>query len=292
MVRRRTWAGCAAAAAFFGPVGCASPGYQFGRFRPPGEEPPPAPAAQRGEPDPVLDGLAAAVDTPARLLPIGPGPVSRGLSPETEAILAAYLQKNDLTDIHLAVNCYDPAGEWRRLRANTRVAAGWRYTAGALSVAVYSMFPGRVFGTNRYNPFTDTLSVNSDRPVALLYEAAVAKDVRGRRLPGTYAAATSVPGVSLVRGVTATNDVLSYARHESDWATERAAYRELYPRVVMSGTTTAAPLVATVGWWAGPALRLGGAVVGRGAGWVAEARREAEVKAPHPAGSPERAGED
>jgi hypothetical protein len=264
--------GCAVG--LFGSVGCASSTYHYGRFRPATAEPPPI-LADHGEPDQVLDGMAAVVDAPGRLI----GSSSRReISPETATQLATYLEKNDLGDVHLSVNRYDPSGEWRRLRTNTRIGPVWRYTAGALSVAGYAVLPGRVFGTNRYNPFTDTLSVNSDKPVELLKEAAEAKDVRSQRLPGTYAAMTSVPGLAVVREVRSANDVLSYARAEGDWDTEKAGYRELYPRVWTNGTFGTGPLVtAGLAWWAGPAIGLGGAVVGGGIGYVVAAQREAEV---------------
>ena len=269
--------GCACAVGLLGPAGCASKSYHYTRFRPAAAEAQPI-LAEHGEPDKVLDGMAAVVDAPAKLLPFGPKKNRREIAPETAEQLATYLQKNDLGDVHLSVNRYDPAGEWRRLRANPRIGPGWRYTAGVLSVAGYAVLPGRVFGMNRYNPYTDTLSVNSDRPVELLKEAAEAKDIRGQGLPGTYAALTSVPGMAMVREVRSANDVLSYARAENDWETEKKAYRELYPQVWMAGTFGTGPLLtASLAWWAGPAVGLGGAVVGGGVGHIVAARREAEV---------------
>ena len=65
---------------------------------------------------------------------------------ETEQNLAQYLEANGLTSTKVRINQYDPIGEWRRLRANKEVGAGWRYTVGAFGTVIYTVLPGRVFG--------------------------------------------------------------------------------------------------------------------------------------------------
>ena len=277
LMQRAGHAALLAAVASLAAAGCAIPDYHYGRFAD-ADPPAPAPVVEAGGPNRTLDAAARVVDAPARLLPFGPTR-DRDIAPATLDILTTYLARNDLGDVPVYVNCYDPAGQWRRLRANRRVGLWWRYTAGTASVVGYTLFPGRVFGTNRYNPFTNSLSVNSDRPAELLYEAAVAKDVRGRRLPGAYVAVTSLPGGALVRRVRATRDVVGYTRAAGDWATEREAYCTLYPGVGMEGIRAVTTPVVALSWWAGPVFGLCGAGVGRVVGQRTLARREAEVRA-------------
>ena len=89
----------------------------------------------------------------------------------------------------MRVNQYDPGGEWKRLANNDTVAPGWRYTVGALHTLGYILFPGRVFGEDSYNPYTNTVNLYSDIPSLALEQAAYAKDIRHRSYPGTYAVA-------------------------------------------------------------------------------------------------------
>lgn len=225
-----------------------------------------------GKPQKTLDRMRWVVTLPRRV--IAPKkPIPDRPSEETTEKLATYLKKNDLTDLHVAIHQYDPKGEWRRLKENDRIAPAWRYTVGTLSVVGYTLFPARVFGSDRYNAFTDTLEVNSDVPAHVLYKAACAKDVRGRKNPGTYVTVNELPLISLWHQSHAAGDVLGYARAENDWETEKQAYRVLYAHIGSSSTSIAGPFVSPL---LGPALGLGGAVVGHTAGLAVEARRAKE----------------
>jgi hypothetical protein len=273
-------------------LGCATSDYQYGNFtgRPPEELTRTSLLIEQGGPDRTLDTMAYVVETPQRVLPFLPQVQRHELSPETTEKLTNYLRNNDLADVKVQVNEYDPAGQWRLLRENTRIAAGWRYTAGAWSLLSYTLFPGRVFGVNSYYIYTNTLNLNSDRPAVLLREAAVAKDIHSRRWPGTYAAYTSLPGLALIRRMRSVNEVVSYARFVHDWETEKQAYRVLYPAVGMESTTLGVPIFSPlIAWWYGPILQLGGAAIGGITGYAVSSYREAQVKKavtpwPQPAG--------
>ena len=252
-------------------TGCASTNYQYGRFHADGAAPAEL-VVEYGRPQKTLDRMRRVVTLPQRIL----SPKKEHLdqpSAETTEKLAAYLKKNDLTDLHVTVHQYDPKGEWQRLRENDRISPGWRYTVGTLSVVGYTLLPSRVFGRDRYNPFTDTLEINSDVPAHVLYEAACAKDLRARKHPGTYAAINELPLITVWHQSHATGDVLGYARAENDWETEKQAYRVLYSHIGSSSTSIAGPFVSPL---LGPALGLGGAVVGRTAGLAVESRRSKE----------------
>jgi hypothetical protein len=259
--------------------GCATTPYHYGH-RPQ----PHAPAAkdvviEDGKPNKTLDRIAWFVGIPARILPLSAKVNRHELSPETTAKLTEYLERNDLADVHVYVNHYDPGGQWRRLRENTMVSPAWRYSVGVFSWLGYTILPNRVFGGDQYNPYTNSLYLNSDVPAVVLHEAAMAKNVHSRRFSGTYAAIHELPVISLFNHGRAVGDVLGYARAENDWQTEHDTYYVVYPRMGMECTAPAASFIA--GWWSAPVLALGGAAAGHVAGRTLAARRDAEFGASH-----------
>jgi hypothetical protein len=244
--------------------GCASTGYRFSRFHPEesGEVTRQAVVVERGKPHKTLDRLAWIAGTPARIFTLNSKTNNHDVSDDTIAQLTTYLEENDLADVYVSVNDYNPRLQWRRLRENHSVSPFWRYTVGTVNWLGYTFVPNRVVGGDEYNPFTNTLIVSSDVPALVLAEAAYAKDIRSRRHPGLYAAVNDLPVVSLWRHSLATSDVLGYARAHQDWDTERQAYQVLYPQI---GSTTFGPASHFVPV-AGPFLSAAGALVGHATG--------------------------
>ena len=228
-----------------------------------------------GEPHPVLQRLAYIAETPARIVPFAPKHSRHKMSAATTETITSYLEQNDLSDVYVCVNEYDPAGEWRRLTANRSIGPGWRYSLGILSLAQYTLLPNPVFGGNQFNPFTNRLSMDLDDPVALLYEAAYAKDVRARNLPGTYVALSMLPGFSLVREIQTVNDVAAFAQAEEDWELEKGVYRKLYPRIG-SGSIPIVMVILPL-WWEQALFGVIGPASGYVAGRIVESRRQGEI---------------
>ncbi len=227
-----------------------------------------------GQPNKTLDGIARVASATGRWLAMNPKVNRHELSGETLAKVKSYLERNDLTDVPVYINHYDPAGQWRRLRANTRIAPVWRYSIGVVSWVGYTVLPDRIFGGDRYDPYTNSLNLNSDVAAIALGEAAFAKDIHARRFPGAYAAINELPVISMWHEVRTVGDVVSYARNQQDWEVERQSYRLLYPRMGSQTLSVASPLVSV--WWGGPLLGLGGAAVGHVAGQAVSARRESQ----------------
>ncbi len=250
--------------------GCATVPYRYGHFRAPEETRPAEVVYDYGEPHKVLDGIAWFTGIWSRILSLNSHVNNHDLTDETRAKLTAYLEENDLTDVLVRVNQYDPKGEWRRLRENHRVSPGWRYSAGLISMAHYTILPGRVFGGDLYNPFTNTLYLNSDVSAVVMHEAAYAKDIHSRALPGTYAVFNELPLVSLWRHTRGVNDILSYARANDDWKVERETYRVVYPQMGVHSTALAGFFVP---FWEGLAFTATGAAAGHVTGQIAIARR-------------------
>jgi hypothetical protein len=154
---------------------------------------------------------------------------SHEISLETERTLELYIAVNNLQNVKVRLNQYRPGGEWKRLFKNRSVGAGWRYTLGILSVLGYTIFPGRFFGGDNYNPYTNTVNIYSDIPAIALHEGGHTKDFTQRSYKGSYAALTILPFVPLYSEGLASSDTLSYLRSEKDLEGEKNAYKVLYP---------------------------------------------------------------
>lgn len=254
-------------------IGCASKAYRYGDFSAADDDSVARQVVvQQGQPHKRLDRMSDMVSWPRRKL--RPDlPDRRKIAPETTEKVAEYLEKNDLADVYVSVRDYQPRDQWRRLRDSRVVPALSRYSLGTLSVLRYSIFPGRVFGGNGYNPYTNTLYVNSDSPALLLHEAAFAKNLYTAKLPGVYATSSELPFLSIVHHLDGARDVVGYAKAEADWELEQESYREVYPRV---GAASVGGATAFVPVWGGPLLGLAGAAVGSVAGRTTLAQREQE----------------
>lgn len=188
------------------------------------------PQFERGQPRPVIDTLGWVVGIPGKIILWDRRIDNHRVSPKTEQALARYLAINELDDVKVRLNQYSPGDEWRRLVANDSVGAGWRYTFGAFSWLGYTLLPGRVFGGDHFNPFTNTINIYSDVPATALHEGGHAKDWAKRKYKGTYAAVYAiVPGAPLWHERLATRDALGYLRDYGTLAEEREGYRILCP---------------------------------------------------------------
>ncbi len=259
-----------AAAVFLLTCGCATQPYRYGvAYNDPrlADVPPLTPENQivRGRPDWLLD----------RTDYIWPGSLlgklvlwdrrvdSHEIDEQTEAVIRRYLEVNRLEHVKVRLNAYHVRDEWRRLIHNRSVGWGWRYTLGMLSWLQYTLLPGRIFGGDHYNPYTNTIHLYSNIPAVAVHEGGHAKDFAGRRWKGTYAFVYSIPFVALYHEARATNDALGYLHAEENPALQREGYRILYPAYgTYLGGSTESPLpLADPTLYIGAVL--GGHVLGR-----------------------------
>ena len=92
-------------------------------------------------------------------------------------------------------------------------------------VITYTILPGRLFGGDHYNPFTNTIHLYSGHASIALHEGAHAKDSAESPFPGLYAASRMLPLVPLYQEGVATGDALGYHRAEDNPEAERADYK-------------------------------------------------------------------
>jgi len=148
---------------------------------------------------------------------------------DTVRTIDQYLAYNELHDVQVLVNAYRPGIQWSRLVKNKEINPLWRYTMGAISTSFYTLFPGRFFGGDHYNPWTNTISIYSDSPAVALHEGGHAKDVNQRAHKGLYSAIYSIPIVPLYHEARATNEALSYLHSRCDLGLSKDAYKVLHP---------------------------------------------------------------
>ena len=192
------------------------------------------------------------------------------ITPETEAEIAEYLERNNLKDVKVRLNQYEPRQEWSRLVQNREVGWFWRYTFGVLSWVNYTIFPDRIFagfpligGGDHYNPYTNSINLYSNNSAIALHECGHAKDTASRvGWKGTYSALRVLPLVPLYQEYVATDDAVEYIRTEETAQDERDAYEILYPAYA----TYVAGETDWFGWYSYPVYFgavISGHIVGR-----------------------------
>lgn len=185
---------------------------------------------ERGRPIKLVDLPGHYIlSLPSKLLLLNWKIDNHDISRESEEILQQYLADNDLHQVKVRLNQYAPGAEWRRLFQNRSVGAGWRFTFGIISLIEYTIIPGRVFGGDHYNPYTNTINLYSDHKAVLLHEGAHAKDFARRKYKGTYSALRLLPLVPLYQEAWATSDALGYYKEKALILEEKDAYKVLYP---------------------------------------------------------------
>lgn len=154
---------------------------------------------------------------------------SHRISEETIQSVKTYVEDNDLDNVQVLINTYSLGNQWGRLFRNKTVGAGWRYTLGILSVSMYTILPGRFFGGDHYNPYTNTINLYSNDVAIALHEAAHAKDSNEKKYKGTYAFTYAFPIVPLYFEAKASSDALSYMQDKGMLEDKKEAYKTLHP---------------------------------------------------------------
>ena len=229
---------------------------------------------ERGRPQKAIDTFGWVWGIPSKILLWDRRVENHRIDAHTEAQLGAYLSQNELSTVKVRLNQYHPRDDWHRLVANKSVGAGWRYTVGAVSVAFEAIFPGRLFGGDHYNPFTNTIHLYSNAPAIALHEAGHAKDFARRKWKGTYAAVRILPIVPLIQEGIATSDALGYLEANENVSAQQEAYEILYPAY---GTYVGAEIKA-LGPFGVVFGALGGHAIGRWKSWQLEEKREEEER--------------
>ncbi|MGL4513200.1 MAG: hypothetical protein ACRCT8_08925 [Lacipirellulaceae bacterium] len=228
---------------------------------------------ERGDPNGVLDGVGWVLGIPSKLVLWDSRVNNHAVSEKTVEDATEFLADNGVSGVMVRVNQYDPLGEWQRLIENDKVGVGWRATVGSLYTLGYSVLPGRLFGGDWYNPFTDTVHVYSDVPALALEQAAAAKDTREKTHPGFYSAVRLLPFVGIVHEARSKQKVFAHVDANGTVEERAEARRVLQPQMGAEVGGQAALLAPG----AQALLSVGGAAVGHVVGRVQAARIEDEA---------------
>lgn len=185
------------------------------------------PQIEVGRPNKFLDTVGWVVGIPGKVILWDRRVDNHAVSDQTIGTVAEYLHTNHLPHVKVRANQYAPLEDFQRLRKNEAVAWPYRYTLGLLSVAQGAVLPGRIFGGDHYNPYTQTINLYSDIPAIAVHEGAHAKDFTRRELQGTYALAYQF--VPLWHETIANEDALAYVHASGDRGRIVEANRILYP---------------------------------------------------------------
>ncbi len=182
-----------------------------------------------GHSNQIVDATGWVLGIPAKLSLWDRRADNHDVSPETVAKVARHLREHEMDSVMVRVNQYDPLGEWARLCRNKNIPLGWRMTGGAFDVLKYTLLPGRLFGEDWYNPFTESLHLYSDIPSLGINEAVYARQVRDHKTPGAYATIKVVPVLGMWHETKSTQEALEYISKTGTAEEREEAYRILYP---------------------------------------------------------------
>lgn len=192
----------------------------------------PHPQISRGHSVPPIDVLGNILSLPWKLLFWSWKLDRHSISPETENYLRAYIDdpRSKATDTHFSLNEYAPGRDLQRLVSNRKVAWPYRLLLGLPETLIRDLLlPGRLFGGDHYNPFTDTVSIFSDHPAIALHEAGHVHDFNSQKHKGTYAVFRYFLFFTLHQEMEATSEAIEYFQNQGDRDQELRAYKILYP---------------------------------------------------------------
>jgi hypothetical protein len=187
------------------------------------------PQMEVGSRRPVIDTIGWIIGIPSKIVLWDRRIDNHSVSAPTIDAVGQFVAVNELDTVKVRVNQYAPIEDWDRLVANESVGWGWRYTAGTLCWLGETIFPGRIWGGDHFNPFTNTIHLYSDVPAIAIHEAGHAKDFARRTWKGTYAAIYFLPVVPLWHEALATNDALGYLHEHGTPEAVEEGYQILYP---------------------------------------------------------------
>ncbi len=275
-------------------TGCISPRYQYGvnpilNRAQPYVVATPNPVSYGGD-VPGVDRIESIVQSPKTLFRKitrrpEPDPVVEQRKRKDAVDLASeYLAVNGLNEVYIDIRIYRPREQWQRLRSNPDVGPIWKYTGGTLNWLRYTILPMRAFHSDHYDPFTNTLNLNSTQPIEALYESALAKEyqIHPRLGVGAYAMLQYVPFVPLYHNARASSDVLTFSEHhlQGEWMDE--LYPLTYSRLgstLVSEALSVVTISPNAPIFTSPLLRIAGGTAGRAAGTTLVLAKKGEEEA-------------
>jgi hypothetical protein len=181
------------------------------------------------------------------------------LSPTTIRIMNDYLEDNELASLDIEFQIETPKDDWERLQANQSINPLLKYSLGSANWLGYLIIKPSVWGKSYYDPYNNTLHINSNNPIEILEELSQAKIIQRQNYPGLYALGSKIPFIAIWSQKQKTNEMLAYAKSKKDWDLEKETYRKMYPSM-LNGSSIVGTFFGP--FYLQPAISVGGILAG------------------------------
>ena len=207
------------------------------------------------------------------------------LSPTTIRIMNDYLEDNELEALNIEFQTETPKDDWNRLEANTSINPLLKYSLGSFDWLSNKITKPSFWGRNYYDPYTNTMHINSNNNLEIMAEMSYAKIIQRQSYPGLYALGSKLPFISFWAQKQKTNEMIAYAKLKQDWELEKATIRKMYPGM-LNGSSKDIGRVAGLffgPFYLRPAISVGGVLVGYTvAEWEISQRENEIIKVGYP----------
>ena len=175
-----------------------------------------------------------------------------------------YLEDNELEALNIEFQTETPKDDWNRLEANTSINPLLKYPLGSFNWLSNAITKPSFWGRNYYDPYTNTMHINSNNNLEIMAEMSYAKIIQRQSYPGLYALGSKLPFISILVQKQKTNEMIAYAKLKQDWELEKATIRKMYPGM-LNGSSKDIARVAGIffgPFYLRPAISVGGVLVG------------------------------
>lgn len=244
-----------------------------------------------GKPQPYLDRVEKFVQHPFKTIGSKIGLAKPVAEPDQEFdpsrsenvyLAKQYLADNGLSDVDILVRDYNPSDQWRRLKKNQSISPILKYTDGLTYWLRYRLIPHRPLQEDHYNPYTNTLHINSPDAVSTLYQASMAKKFREKRFPGLYSVLQWAPFVPVYHHSDVSSEALSYASRQSN---RHELLGDLYPHAyaqvgssAISSVMSNVPSLSNQPFYVAPIVQIAGGAASRKTGSILAEQYQEEAK--------------
>ncbi|NBR05861.1 MAG: hypothetical protein EBT92_08820 [Planctomycetes bacterium] len=196
------------------------------------------------------------------------------LSTTTIKIVNDYLEDNGFASLEIEFQTETPKADWIRLQENQAINPLLKYSLGSANWLSYLLLKPSFWGKSYYDPYMNTLHINSNNPLEIMAELSQAKIIQRQNYPGLYAFGSKMPFVAIWAQKQKTNEMLAYAKSKQDWELEKATYRKMYPSM-LNGSSIVGMFFGP--FYLRPAISVGGVLAGYTIAEWEIAQREKEI---------------
>ncbi len=202
----------------------------------------------------LVDVIRNTLSIPAKILLWSSKFNSGGVSGQTIERTKDFLHENDLHDVAICVNQYNPKMIWQRIFSNPKTCLLSKCTVGVGNGLIETIacpkltgFPG-----DHYDVMSNTVQLFSDDLALALHECGHAKDFNERKNPVLYGMMRNIPRMGMVatlyQEIKATDYAIAYLSKERIQGAVKKAFKILIPAYATYCAIAAKGFMPTTGW--------------------------------------------